>query len=96
MKHMVSSYKLQSLKTHRFTNQVLMVVFDLNLWSKYQQENATLAVKVVEQLSETLSLTVDQTKIAQGLKQAFWPARMEALHGYITKMVRIIYQQSSA
>ena len=57
--------------------------FDLNLHGQYQQENAALAVKLFEQLLETLSLTVDQTKIAQGLKQAFWPARMEALHGYI-------------
>ena len=57
--------------------------FDLNLHGQYQQENAALAVKLFEQLSETLSLTVDQTKIAQGLKQAFWPARMESLHGYI-------------
>lgn len=57
--------------------------FDLNLHGQYQQENAALAVKLFEYLSETLSLTVDKTKIAQGLKQAFWPARMESLNGYI-------------
>ena len=57
--------------------------FDLNLHGQYQQENAALAVKLFEHLSETLSLTVDKTKVAQGLKQAFWPARMESLHGYI-------------
>lgn len=57
--------------------------FDLNLHGQYQQENAALAVKLFEHLSERLSLTVDKTKIAQGLKQAFWPARMESLNGYI-------------
>lgn len=58
-------------------------VFDLNLHGQYQQENAALAVKLFDILSDQLLLFVDEEKIAKGLKQAFWPARMESLDGYI-------------
>ncbi|MDR1605661.1 MAG: bifunctional folylpolyglutamate synthase/dihydrofolate synthase [Streptococcaceae bacterium] len=57
--------------------------YDLSLHGQYQQENAALAVKIVELLAGQLDLAVDQTKIAKGLKQAFWPARMETLKGFI-------------
>lgn len=59
------------------------VIYDLNLHGQYQQENAALAVNLFEILSDKLSLIMDKVKITRGLKQAFWPARMEALDGYI-------------
>ncbi len=57
--------------------------FDLNLHGQYQQDNAALALKVFESLAGKLDLTLDPEKIKKGLKQAFWPARMEDLKGFI-------------
>ncbi|GHU39741.1 tetrahydrofolate synthase [Bacilli bacterium] len=57
--------------------------FDLNLHGQYQQDNAAMAVKLFEVLAEKLNLTVAPEKIKKGLKQAFWPARMEELKGFI-------------
>ncbi|MBR6895282.1 MAG: bifunctional folylpolyglutamate synthase/dihydrofolate synthase [Lactococcus sp.] len=57
--------------------------FDLTLHGKYQQENAALAVKLFEVLASKIGLEADADKIATGLKQAFWPARMEDLGGFI-------------
>ena len=57
--------------------------FDLNLHGQYQQDNAALALKVFESLAGKLGLTRDSEKIKKGLKQAFWPARMEDLKGFI-------------
>ncbi|GFH39999.1 bifunctional folylpolyglutamate synthase/dihydrofolate synthase [Lactococcus insecticola] len=57
--------------------------FDLSLHGQYQQENAALALKVFDILAPKLALVPDHDKVAAGLKQAFWPARMEALNGFI-------------
>lgn len=57
--------------------------FDLGLHGQYQQENAAVAVEIFNLLSQTLALTPDLEKLQQGLKQAFWPARMENLQGFI-------------
>ncbi|WP_172207779.1 bifunctional folylpolyglutamate synthase/dihydrofolate synthase [Lactococcus hodotermopsidis] len=58
-------------------------VFELSLHGQYQQENAALAVKIFDILAEKLNLTPNDGKIVQGLKQTFWPARMENLNGFI-------------
>ena len=50
--------------------------FDLTL-------HAALAVKLFEVLASKIGLEADADKIATGLKQAFWPARMEDLGGFI-------------
>jgi dihydrofolate synthase/folylpolyglutamate synthase len=57
--------------------------FELSLHGQYQQENAALAVKMIEILAEKLNLKLDAEKISAGLKQAFWPARMEEVKGFI-------------
>jgi dihydrofolate synthase/folylpolyglutamate synthase len=59
------------------------LTFDLNLHGQYQQDNAALALKLFEILAEKLGLRLDREKINKGLKQAFWPARMEDLNGFI-------------
>lgn len=57
--------------------------FDLSLHGQYQQENAALAVKIFEILANKLDLKLEAEKIAVGLKQAFWPARMEDVKDFI-------------
>ncbi|PCS03366.1 Dihydrofolate synthase / Folylpolyglutamate synthase [Lactococcus chungangensis CAU 28 = DSM 22330] len=58
-------------------------IFDLSLHGQYQQDNASLSLKVFEILAGKLGLIIEPEKIKKGLKQAFWPARMEDLNGFI-------------
>ena len=58
-------------------------IFDLSLHGQYQQDNAALSLKVFEILAGKLGLIIEPEKIKKGLKQAFWPARMEDLNGFI-------------
>lgn len=58
-------------------------IFDLSLHGQYQQDNAALSLKVFEILAGKLGLIIEPEKIKKGLKQAFWPARMEGLNGFI-------------
>ena len=58
-------------------------IFDLSLHGQYQQDNAALSLNVFEILAGKLGLIIEPEKIKKGLKQAFWPARMEDLNGFI-------------
>lgn len=50
---------------------------ELGLKGRYQQENAAIALEVVRQLAEQDKFTIDETKIRQALKTAYFPGRMD-------------------
>lgn len=48
-----------------------------SMLGKHQVDNASLAIRLYEILSEKLGLVVSTKDIQRGLKKAFWPGRME-------------------
>jgi dihydrofolate synthase / folylpolyglutamate synthase len=53
--------------------------YELSMIGTHQMNNAALAIKVIELLSEKHVINVEGTHIKAGLKKASWPGRMELL-----------------
>ncbi|MDR1567252.1 MAG: bifunctional folylpolyglutamate synthase/dihydrofolate synthase [Streptococcaceae bacterium] len=57
--------------------------FELGLAGNYQSENAAVALACFEVLQPLLDLSFELAVLKQAIKQAFWPARMEKINGFI-------------
>lgn len=51
----------------------------LQMLGKYQIENAAVAIETLRVYSQEVGISVNYESIRKGLKQAFWPGRMERL-----------------
>ena len=51
----------------------------ISLLGQHQVDNASLAIQMYELISEQLGLRVSNKDIQKGLKNAFWPGRMEKM-----------------
>ena len=51
----------------------------ISLLGQHQVDNASLAIQMYELISEQLGLRVSSKDIQKGLKNAFWPGRMEKM-----------------
>lgn len=52
---------------------------EINLLGKYQTENASIAIELVKYLNDNNFFTISIDNIFQGLKNSFWPGRLQVV-----------------
>lgn len=60
-------------------DQIMLQPIQLSMLGRHQTENAAAAIKAVAVFSQKRALLLNHEKMLLGLKQAFWPGRMEKI-----------------
>ncbi|MDR2833058.1 MAG: bifunctional folylpolyglutamate synthase/dihydrofolate synthase [Streptococcaceae bacterium] len=71
--------KIQEDTFTYFSKNQEITHLQLSLLGHHQMENAAMAIEVAKVFAEKMTIELTQDTIREGLKEAFWPARMEQL-----------------
>ncbi|MCP3741239.1 bifunctional folylpolyglutamate synthase/dihydrofolate synthase [Rossellomorea sp. BNER] len=70
---------LQAGEKFAFRSGQIKETYEISMVGRHQIENASLAIKIIELLNQKYEFNIDNNAIQLGLKNAYWPGRMEQI-----------------